>query len=62
MVRHGPLLLLGIALILSGIQFLSLGLLGELLSRTYYESQQKPICALREVKSRRAETSKAAGA
>lgn len=62
MVSHGPLLLLGIALILSGIQFLSLGLLGELLSRTYYESQQKPIYALREVKSRRAETSKAAGA
>ncbi len=60
MVRHGPLLLLGIALILSGIQFLSLGLLGELLSRTYYESQQKPIYAIRERRSRRAESSSTA--
>ncbi len=53
MVQHGPLLLLGIALIVSGIQFLSMGLLGEMLARTYYESQKKPIYTLREVKSRR---------
>jgi len=55
MVQHGPLLLLGIALIVSGIQFLSIGLLGEMLARTYYESQNKPIYAVREVKSRRKE-------
>jgi glycosyltransferase involved in cell wall biosynthesis len=53
MVLHGPLLLLGIALIVSGIQFLSMGLLGEMLARTYYETQNKPIYAVREVKSRR---------
>ena len=57
MAKHGPLLLLGIALIVSGIQFISLGLLGEILSRTYYESQNKSIYALREVKSRRPQPS-----
>ncbi len=60
MVLHGPLLLLGIALIVSGIQFLSMGLLGEMLARTYYETQNKPIYAVREVKSRRRELPDAA--
>ncbi len=55
MIEHGPLLLIGILLIVSGIQFLSLGLIGEMLSRTYYESQNKPIYAVREVRSRRSE-------
>ncbi len=55
MVQHGPLLLLGIALIVSGIQFLSMGLLGEMLARTYYESQNKRIYSVREVKSWRGE-------
>jgi hypothetical protein len=52
---HGPLLLLATVLFLSGIQFISMGLLGEISSRTYYESQNKPIYALREVKSHRKE-------
>jgi len=55
MTEHGPLMLLAIALFVSGIQFASFGLLGEIISRTYYESQNKPIYALREVKSRRKE-------
>lgn len=55
MTEHGPLMLLAIALFVSGIQFASFGLLGEIVSRTYYESQNKPIYALREVKSRRKE-------
>jgi len=55
MVQHGPLLLLGIALVVSGIQFLSLGLLGEMVARTYYETQNKPIYSVREVKSHRKE-------
>ncbi len=55
MTQHGPLLLLAIALFVSGIQFISLGLLGEISSRTYYESQNKAIYALREVKSHRKE-------
>src|SRR5215475_2789475 len=55
MQQHGPLLLLSIALLVSGIQFISMGLLGEIMARTYYESQNKPIYALREVKSHRKE-------
>lgn len=56
MAEHGPLMLLAVALFVSGVQFISMGLLGEMLARTYYESQNKPIYALREVKSHRKET------
>jgi glycosyltransferase involved in cell wall biosynthesis len=55
MAEHGPLMLLAVALIMSGVQFISMGLLGEIIARTYYESQNKPIYALREVKSHRKE-------
>jgi hypothetical protein len=55
MQEHGPLMLLSIALLVSGIQFISMGLLGEIMARTYYESQNKPIYTLREVKSHRKE-------
>jgi hypothetical protein len=55
MMEHGPLMLLAVALIVSGMQFISIGLLGEMMARTYYESQNKPIYALREVKSHREE-------
>src|SRR5271170_3023224 len=48
MTSHGPMLLLGIALIVGGIQFMAMGLLGELLARTYYESQDKPVYAVRD--------------
>jgi len=44
-----PLLLLGILLILAGFQFVTLGLLAELQARTYHESQNKPIYAIREI-------------
>ena len=53
MVEHGPLMLTGMFLLVSSVQFLSLGLIGELLSRTYYESQNKPIYSVREIRSRR---------
>src|SRR5262245_58269214 len=36
MAQHGPLLLLAVALFVSGVQFVSMGLLGELIARTYY--------------------------
>jgi glycosyltransferase involved in cell wall biosynthesis len=55
MTEHGPLMMLAVALFIGGVQFLSMGLLGELIARTYYESQNKPIYALREVKSHRKE-------
>jgi glycosyltransferase involved in cell wall biosynthesis len=60
MTEHGPLMLLAVALLVSGMQFVSMGLLGELMTRTYHESQNKPIYALREVKSHRKELSDSA--
>jgi hypothetical protein len=47
-----PLLLLGILLVILGVQFLSMGFLGELVVRTYFEAQDKPIYAVRDVLDR----------
>lgn len=44
-----PLLLLGVLLILIAFQFITMGLLGEMLARTYHESQGKPIYVIKEV-------------
>lgn len=44
-----PLLLLAVLLIFIGIQFITLGLLGEMLARTYHESQNKPIYVIKEI-------------
>ena len=57
-----PLLLLGILLIFAGMQFLTLGLLAELQARTYHESQDKPIYAIREVLEATVEVSAEKGA
>ena len=46
-----PLLLLGVFLILVGFQFITLGLLGEMLARTYHESQNKPIYVVEKILS-----------
>jgi glycosyltransferase involved in cell wall biosynthesis len=43
-----PALLLAILLIVVGVQFVSLGLIGEMLARTYHESQNKPIYVIKE--------------
>lgn len=53
MLQHGPLLFMAMLLILSGLQFLSAGLIGEMVARTYYESQCKATYAVREMKARR---------
>ena len=45
-----PLLLLGVFLILGGINLVMTGLLAEMLSRTYHESQNKPTYAIREIR------------
>ncbi len=45
-----PLLLLGIVLIFTGVQLVTLGLLAEMQARTYHESQNKPIYVIREVR------------
>jgi glycosyltransferase involved in cell wall biosynthesis len=47
--NHGPLILLGMALVMAGVQFISIGLIGELLARTYYETQDKPVYTVREL-------------
>jgi glycosyltransferase involved in cell wall biosynthesis len=44
-----PLLILGVSLVLAGIQFLTFGLIAELIMRTYYESQNKKTYNVREV-------------
>ncbi|MCB0333567.1 MAG: glycosyltransferase family 2 protein [Bdellovibrionales bacterium] len=44
-----PLLMLGVMLVIIGLQFLVFGLLAEVLARTYYESQNKPIYVVRRV-------------
>jgi hypothetical protein len=47
--KHGPLMLLAAVLILAGVQLVSSGLIGEMLSRTYFESQGKPIYSIEKV-------------
>lgn len=44
-----PLVLLAILLTMVGVQLVTMGLMGELVVRTYHESQGKPIYAVREV-------------
>ncbi len=44
-----PLLLLAVLLIIIGFQFISLGLLGEMIVRAHHESQQKPIYVIKEI-------------
>ena len=43
-----PLLLLGSILILAGIQFITVGIIAELMMRTYFESQNKKVYRLKE--------------
>jgi hypothetical protein len=45
-----PLLLLGILLIVTGVQLVTIGLVAEIQARTYHESQNKPTYAIREVR------------
>jgi len=44
-----PILILGVTLIMTGIQFLTFGLIAELIMRTYYESQNKKTYNIREI-------------
>jgi glycosyltransferase involved in cell wall biosynthesis len=44
-----PILLLAILLIVLGVQLIIMGLLGELIVRTYHETQKKPIYMIREI-------------
>lgn len=44
-----PALLFAVMLIFMGVQFVSLGLIAELLTRTYHESQKKKIYAIKDM-------------
>jgi len=46
-----PLLMLGVMLVVGGIQFITIGIVTEVLIRTYYESQNKKAYQIREVVS-----------
>ena len=56
---HGPLMLVGALALVTGVILFCTGLLGEVLTRTYFESQGRRIYAVREIRTRREE--KAAG-
>ena len=43
-----PALLLAVLLVVVGVQFVVFGLLGEMLARTYHESQGKPVYVIKE--------------
>jgi glycosyltransferase involved in cell wall biosynthesis len=51
MLQNGPLVFGATLFTLAGIQLLFLGLVSEILSHTYYESQKKPIYATRQIQS-----------
>jgi glycosyltransferase involved in cell wall biosynthesis len=44
-----PRLLLGVLLVIMAVQFIVLGLLAEMLARTYHESQRKPTYVIRQI-------------
>jgi glycosyltransferase involved in cell wall biosynthesis len=53
LMEHGPLMMAGGLLLLAGLMMFSTGLLGEVLIRTYFESQGRRIYAVREIRTKR---------
>ncbi len=52
-VEHGPLMIAGALLLLAGLMMFSTGLMGEMMMRTYFESQDRRIYAVREIVTRK---------
>jgi hypothetical protein len=48
-IGNRPILLLSVLLVVIGVQFLMMGLLGEMIMRTYFESQNKPTYSIRNI-------------
>jgi len=48
-IGNRPLLLLSVLFVILGVQFITMGLLAEIIMRTYYESQGKKIYYIKEV-------------
>ncbi len=61
LISHGPLMFAGAVLLLVGLMMFTTGLLGEVLMRTYFESQGRRIYAIREILSRQEPPVKDAG-
>jgi glycosyltransferase involved in cell wall biosynthesis len=51
--EHGPLMMAGGLLLLGGMLMFSTGLIGEVMIRTYFESQDRRIYAVREILTRK---------
>ena len=51
--EHGPLMFAGGLLLLGGLMMFSTGLIGEMMMRTYFESQGRRIYAVREIVTRK---------
>lgn len=51
--EHGPLLIAGGLLLLGGLMMFSTGLIGEVMIRTYFESQGRRIYAVRDIITRK---------
>jgi len=51
--EHGPLMIAGALLLLGGIMMFSTGLIGEMMMRTYFESADRRIYAVREILTRK---------
>ena len=47
-IGHRPLLMLGVLLVIVGIQLIGMGLLGEMLVSSYHEGQRKPLYVLKK--------------
>jgi glycosyltransferase involved in cell wall biosynthesis len=50
--EHGPLLLLAVVALVAGVQLVSTGLIGEVLTRIYFEGQQRRIYSVSRVLGR----------
>ena len=59
--KHGPLMIFAVALFLAGLQLISSGLVAELMSRTYFESQGKAVYSVEKVISSKKKASTKAG-
>jgi hypothetical protein len=51
-----PLLLLAVLMVVLGVQLLTMGLMGEMIIRTYHETQGKPIYMIRDLAGQRYRT------
>jgi glycosyltransferase involved in cell wall biosynthesis len=51
--EHGPMMMAGGLLLLAGLMMFSTGLIGEMMMRTYFESQDRRIYAVREILTRK---------